>query len=275
MDKLEAFITSIPYIKIIMREEVMITVFDHEKYLHYSPSSELNFHHKPGDPLPDSYLNYGMVNKSGTTVVRVPESEFGIPFDSISFPVNDDSGQIIGAVNVAVSRKKQEMFNTIIDSVDTISESLLSKVQHIAAHAEELSATTEQISENTKNTVEYSEKITDVAGTIKGISEQINLLGLNAAIEAARVGSAGAGFGVVAEEVRKLASESKNATASIEETLHSIQGSIKGMQGDFDDIANSSQEEATLVTEFMQEIEKLSETSGKLKEYMQQNIETN
>jgi len=268
MDKLEAFITSIPYIKIIMREEIMITVFDHEKYLHYSPSSELNFHHKSGDPLPDSYLNYAQVNKNGTTVVRVPESEFGIPFDSISFPINHDNGEIIGAVNVAVSRKKQEMFNNIIESVDTISEALLGKVQHIAAHAEELSATTEQISENTKNTVEYSSKITDVAGTIKGISEQINLLGLNAAIEAARVGSAGAGFGVVAEEVRKLAGESKNATAS-------IQDSIKGMQGDFDDIANSSQEEATLVTEFMQEIEKLSETSSKLKEYMQENILTN
>ncbi|WP_042225356.1 methyl-accepting chemotaxis protein [Oceanobacillus manasiensis] len=274
MNKVEAFISSIPYMKIVSREEIMITVFDHEKYLHYEPSSELDFKHKPGDSLPEAYLNYAMVNKTGTTVVKVPKEEFGVPFDSISFAIKDEAGEILAGVNVAVSKTKEETFNRIIQTVDSISESLLAKVQHIAAHAEELSATSDQISDNTKNTVEYSSNITSVTGTIKGISEQINLLGLNAAIEAARVGSAGAGFGVVAEEVRKLAAESKNATASIEETLQQIQNSINQMQGDFNDIASSSQEEAKLVSEFMSEIENLTTASGELKAYMQENIET-
>ncbi len=272
MNKVEAFIISIPYMKEILREETMITVFDHEKYLYYSPSKELNFHHKPGDALPEAYLNYAMVDKMGTTIVKVPKEEFGVPFNSISFPIKDESGKIIAAVNAAVSTKKQDMFASIINSMDTVADSLLSKVQHIAAHSEQLSATAEQISENTKNTVEYSSKITNVAGTIKGISDQTNLLGLNAAIEAARVGSAGAGFGVVATEVRKLSVDSKNATIRIEETLGAIQDSIKKMQEDFREIAESSQEEAKLVTEFMLEIEKLTQTSAELKEYMKSTI---
>ena len=42
MNNVEAFIKSIPHIT-LMREDVTLTVFDHEKYLHYSPSSDLNF----------------------------------------------------------------------------------------------------------------------------------------------------------------------------------------------------------------------------------------
>lgn len=270
LDKVQAFITSIPYIKMMLREETMITVFDHEKYLFYSPSKELDFGHKPGDPLPEGYVNFKMVNKTGTTVVKVPEAEFGVPFVSISFPIKDENEQIVAAVNAAISTKKQNTFNHIVTAIDTIAESLLGKVQHIAAHSEELSATSEQIAENTKSTVKHSTKITEVAGTIKGISDQTNLLGLNAAIEAARVGSAGAGFGVVATEVRKLAIDSKEATVSIEETLSAIKKSIEQLQVDFGEIAKSSQEEAKLVTEFMLEIENLTETSNKLKDLMEE-----
>ncbi|WP_273122416.1 methyl-accepting chemotaxis protein [Metabacillus sp. HB246100] len=272
MNKVDAFIMSIPYIKEILREETMITVFDHEKYLYYSPSADLNFNHNPGDALPEAYANYAMVNKTGTTIVKVPEEEFGVPFNSISFPIKDESGKMMAAVNAAISTKKQDMFESIILSMDKVADSLLAKVQHIAAHSEELSATAEQISENTKVTVEHSSKITQVTGTIKGISDQTNLLGLNAAIEAARVGSAGAGFGVVANEVRKLSIDSKNATIRIEETLGAIQDSIKKLQEDFSEITESSQEEAKLVTEFMFEIEKLTQTSAQLKEYMKSEI---
>ncbi|MFD2706912.1 methyl-accepting chemotaxis protein [Salibacterium lacus] len=270
-DKVQAFITSIPYIKEILRGDTMITVFDHEKYLYYAPSRELNFGHKPGDPLPEGYQNFKQVNAEGTTVVKVGAEEFGVPFDSISFPIKEN-GQIVAGVNAAVSTKQKEEFSSIIESMDSISETLVSKVQHIAAHSEQLSATTEQISENTKAAVEHSSNITEVTSTIKGISDQTNLLGLNAAIEAARVGKEGAGFGVVANEVRKLSNDSKEATVRIEDTLNEIQQSISRMENDFQDIATSTQEEAKLVTDFMAEIEKLNETSNNLKKYMEENV---
>ncbi len=272
LDKVQAFITSIPYIKELLTEDTMITVFDHEKYLYYSPSTELDFGHKPGESLPDGYLNYAMVDRGGTTTLKVPKEEFGVPFTSISFPIKDDKGDIVAAVNAAVSTTRQEMFKNIIDSMDMVADSLLGKVQHIAAHSEELSTTAEQIQKNTEKTVEHSSEVTHVTNTIKGISEQTNLLGLNAAIEAARVGNEGAGFGVVASEVRKLSLDSKNATETIEETLNAIQNSIHSLQNDFQEITKSSQEEAQLVSEFMNEIETLNETSNKLKSFMETNF---
>ncbi len=130
-------------------------------------------------------------------------NQMAASIEEVSSNANDLANE--ASTSVQIANKGSMVVQDAISGMDTIREQI------------------QETSKRIKRLGESSQEIGDIVEIINDISEQTNILALNAAIQAAMAGDAGRGFAVVADEVQRLAERSGNATKQIEALVKTIQ----------------------------------------------------
>ncbi|WP_341501252.1 methyl-accepting chemotaxis protein [Gallaecimonas sp. GXIMD4217] len=185
-----------------------------------------------------------------------------------------------------------------LDSLATAMEEMSAAVKEVAQNAEHASAETQLASDesnkgaqNIQETINAIEtlsqeifeassamakvndnarRIDEVVTTINAISEQTNLLALNAAIEAARAGEQGRGFAVVADEVRSLAARTQQATVEIQGMIEELQSGTNEVTQIMDKTVAQAEQGGALVAQAGQDLDTITRHSERVFSMMAQ-----
>ncbi|CAM4024411.1 methyl-accepting chemotaxis protein [Lederbergia lenta] len=166
----------------------------------------------------------------------------------------------------AYDEKIEREMNDFTHSVRELAEN----INDISNEATEIAYEQEVTSKSAAQATESIELTQSVAELIKKISNQTNLLGLNASIEAARAGEHGKGFSVVAQEVQKLSSHSSEAVGQIENILDDINSSVRSIVISINNMSNKIQSQAAVTEEINNSTENIHGMSGRLLTLIQQ-----
>jgi len=151
------------------------------------------------------------------------------------------------------------MNESVVSSKENLetSQQMLHKIEALGDQSQSISSALDALnlsSEESTHTVdglsERAEEVGNILTLIKDISDQTNLLALNAAIEAARAGEHGRGFAVVADEVRKLAEKTDKAVAEINVSLQTMKQDVMSIGDQFGHIQQGISNATSMITEF-------------------------
>ncbi|HHX17606.1 MAG TPA: methyl-accepting chemotaxis protein [Clostridium sp.] len=170
-----------------------------------------------------------LVNKSSEQS-KISSRQISEVMNQVAIGASDQAENLadgIGSINILADdiNKVEEDMKFVAETANgtkELSQNSLNVVEALNEKASQTSCASDQVIKNINNLSKDMEQIVKITKTISTIADQTNLLSLNASIEAAKAGEAGRGFSVVANEVKKLADQSKESSREIKFIIDDI-----------------------------------------------------
>lgn len=259
-----------PMIAALFPEGAFLFITDMEKIGLRQGSSKFDIPEiQIGDMIKENSAVYKTIKNKTMVIEETDASLYGIPVMTMCYPCFDidDSTEIVGSLGLIMPRKIAFDLREISTILYRGLEEISSAIQQLAASSVQITDHQQQLNRNVNEINVISEDIKEVMNFIEQIANETKMLGLNAAIEAARAGESGRGFGVVAQEIRKLSDESKETVGKIHDLTDNIKDIIKETLRNSENTIHTTGEQAAAseeVSASIQEITSIAEHLEKI-----------
>lgn len=251
------------YLRYVLGEDPSYSVSDTDKYLYHSSSEKLKLGLRAGDPIKPGSIAETCITTGKRVVKNIDREVMGTPFIGIGVPIMEDQ-RVIGTIAIGIPIDTQEKVSRMAEKLNHSLGEIIISSNNLMSASEQMAAMAQELTQNTSGLNSEIREVDKIIELIKEVSNQTHLLGLNAAIEAARAGDQGKGFNVVAEEIRKLAAKANNSVQDISGKLKNTQITIMDLNNQIQQLSSVFQHQASSTEEIAGKIEQLGSLSEEL-----------
>jgi hypothetical protein len=263
-EALDHFLYAMPYLWELFSGQIGISITDCEKFIFSKPGREFGPQIPVGTPIKPGYAIYQAIHEKRLVSSKLDKGAYGVAIIALALPILDESGNVVGAVSMSEPIDKEEALRELAAKMSTGIGILVGAAEKIAGQTQDLAAMTRQMAEASVAAKNRTRETDEVISLIKAIAAQSNLLGLNAAIESARVGEQGRGFGVVAEEIRNLAIRSAESISKIEGIIGAIKADSEQGYRQLNQVESAIKEIAAATARIADAVNETDEIAGSL-----------
>lgn len=256
-----------PILAEMFPEGAYIYMSDLTKIAYAQPSKKFDIPTLPavGYELQAEDISYRAIQSKRPITEEVDASKYGLPLTITNHPLYDDENKnIVATLGIITPKKTAVTLRGIADNLENSLEGIAAAIEELAASATEIHSNEGALNSNINEIIKITEEINEISAFIKVIAEETKMLGINAAIEAARAGDAGRGFGVVAEEIRKLSDQSKSTVPKIKQLTDTIKQKVDEASHKSNLSLDASQGQAAAAEEISASIEEITSMSEEL-----------
>jgi uncharacterized protein YoxC len=263
----ESFKDFAPIVAELFPEGAFLYVSDLKKIMHIQSSQKFTLPNMYVDyELKETDIAYKTIHYGQPQTMEIGAERYGVPVYIANYPLYDEENgkSIVGTLGVVIPKAAAGKLKTMSENLANSLASISETVEHLASTSMKIHENEQNLYSNIHSVSEILNKINDVTEFISSVANQSNMLGLNASIEASRAGEMGKGFSVVANEIRKLSSQSKETVPKIKVLTEDIQNKIKDIDEKSKQSLYASEEQAASTEEISASIEELAAMTNEL-----------